>query len=139
MKKNYSLIEHTADIGIKVRGRTKNELFKNSALAVFDIIAEKKPAKNKIRRNITVKLKADSLGSLLIEWLNELISLSGARRLIFEHFKILSLEDNQLKAIISGVPDKDYRVNVEIKAATYHQLKIKKTVGGWLAEVIFDV
>ncbi|MFA6350316.1 MAG: archease [Candidatus Omnitrophota bacterium] len=139
MKKNYSLIEHTADIGIKVRGRTKNELFKNSALAVFDIIAEKKPSKNIIRKNITVKLKADTLESLFIEWLNELISLSGARGLIFDCFKIDKLDNDWLKAVISGVPAENYRVNVEIKAATYHQLKIKKTVKGWLAEVILDV
>ncbi|MFH1640350.1 MAG: archease [Candidatus Omnitrophota bacterium] len=45
MKKNYELIEHTADIGIKVKGKDLNQLFRNFALAMFDIIAEKKKPK----------------------------------------------------------------------------------------------
>jgi SHS2 domain-containing protein len=33
----------------------------------------------------------------------------------------------------------DYKINTEIKAATYHELKIEETKAGWLAEIIFDV
>ena len=40
--KNYELIEHTADVGIRVRGKGLNELFQNAAVAMFEIIAEEK-------------------------------------------------------------------------------------------------
>jgi len=139
---NYEFIEHTADIGIRVKGRDLEELFSNAALAMFDIIAERK---SEIRsqkletRNIAVEQKADNLDELFINWLNELLSLSSAKELIFSDLKIKKIQDNILRAKAIGQNIKDYQVKTEIKAATYHQLRIEKTADGWQAEVIFDV
>jgi SHS2 domain-containing protein len=47
--------------------------------------------------------------------------------------------DNKLEARVCGQGFQDYKVNVEIKAATYHQLKIEQKGSLWQAEVIFDV
>ena len=44
--KNYEIIDHTADMGIKVYGKNLLALFLNAAEAMFDIIVEttkKKP------------------------------------------------------------------------------------------------
>lgn len=136
---NYELIEHTADIGIRVRGKDLKELFKNSALAMFDITAQKKQPITKKQEKIIIKQKADSAEELFINWLNELLSLSSAKELIFEDFKIQKIDGNELEAIVVGDDIKNYKVNTEIKAATYHQLKIEKIKSGWQAEVIFDV
>jgi len=38
--KDYEVIEHTADIGIRVKAKDPAGLFKNAAAAMFDIIAE---------------------------------------------------------------------------------------------------
>ena len=67
--KNYELIEHTADIGIKLKGKDLRGLFKNVALAMFDIIAEKKTGENK-KQKIKIKQRADNLEELFINWLN---------------------------------------------------------------------
>jgi SHS2 domain-containing protein len=140
--KNYEFIEHTADIRIRVKGKDLKELFKNSALAVFDIIAQ---TKSGVRgqgsgvKNITIKQKADNLEELFVNWLNELLSLSSVEELIFSDFQIAEIGENNLEAIAIGNSTANYRVNTEIKAATYHQLGIKKIPSGWQAEVIFDV
>jgi len=76
---------------------------------------------------------------LLIFWLNELLSFSGTKELIFFDFQIGRLENNILEADVSGWQAKDCRINTEIKAATYHGLKIWQDSGFWRAEVIFDV
>jgi SHS2 domain-containing protein len=76
--RTYELIEHTADIGIRVKGKDLKELFKNAASAMFDIIAEKKPQATSHRLQATriiVKQRADNLEELFINWLNELLSL----------------------------------------------------------------
>jgi SHS2 domain-containing protein len=78
MIKNYELIEHTADIGIKIKGKDLRELFINAALAMFDIIAERKNSQGK-RREIKIKQKAEDLGELFINWLNELLFFFGKR------------------------------------------------------------
>lgn len=142
MKNNYELIEHTADIGIRLKAKDLKGLFKNSALAMFDIIAEKKSPVTAHRspvKKIIVKQKSNNLEELFVNWLNELLSLSATKELIFSDFTINKLNENVLKAVVIGNDMKNYKVNTEIKAATYHELKLEQTSSGWQAEVIFDV
>jgi SHS2 domain-containing protein len=141
LQKNYELIEHTADVGIRVKGDNLKALFKNAALAMFDIIAEKKSVTKSQSHKvaIVVKQKADNIDELFINWLNELLSLSATKENIFCGFLFKKLDTNNLEAEISGCDIKDYKVNTEIKAATYHELKLQQEDFGWLAEVIFDV
>lgn len=146
----YELIEHTADIGIRLKAKSLEELFKRAALAMFDIIAEKKPSvtSNQSLEKIIIKQKADSLDELFVNWLNELLSLSATKEIIFSDFRIIKLTEKSIEAVALGKDTADYKVNVEIKAATYHELKIEKcdsdkpakvSVAGWQVQVIFDV
>lgn len=136
----YELIEHTADIGIKVKAKDLEELFKNTALAMFDIIAERRQETgDKKQESIFIEQEAENLEELFINWLNELLFLSATKELIFSDFKINRLDENNLEAEIKGCDIKNYKINTEIKAATYHELKLEKTASGWQAEVIFDV
>jgi len=139
--KNYELIEHTADIGIRVKGKDLEELFHNAALAMFDIIAEKVKStsqKSKVK-NLEINQKAEDSEELFINWLNELLSLSATKESIFSDFKIHKIDKKNLQATAIGEDVRNYRVNTEIKAATYHQLKLEESADGWQAEVIFDV
>jgi SHS2 domain-containing protein len=147
--KNYELIEHTADIGIRVRGEDLKELFRNAALAMFDIIAEKLTADScpclagrqelTPGKKIAIQQEADNLEELFVNWLNELLSLSATEEKIFCDFEFKNLNERNLGASVGGGNLKEYKINSEIKAATYHGLKIEKTKIGWQAEVIFDV
>ncbi|MBU1727186.1 MAG: archease [Candidatus Omnitrophica bacterium] len=147
--KNYEFIEHTADICIRVKGADLKALFINTALAMFDIIADKLPVKSPLdsaraeqaTRPQTVKIEqeAENLDELFVNWLNELLSLSSAQEIILSDFKITDITTTYLKAEAIGYSSEDYKFNKEIKAATYHELKIEKSDGGWQAEVIFDV
>ena len=136
--KNYELIEHTADIGIRVKAHDLKELFINAALAMFEIIAERKKTEAK-KQKINITQKADDREELFINWLNELISLSATKGLIFDVFKINKLKENSLEATVVGRDIKNYKINTEVKAATYHALKLEEALSGWQAEVIFDV
>jgi len=143
--KNYELIEHTADIGIRVKADNLKDLFKNTALAMFDIAGELKPISSgpatieipKFKVNICQN--AETLEELFVNWLNELLSLSSAKELMFTDFIIHRLDKANLEADVFGEDINNYKINTEIKAATYHQLKIEKDKSVWQAEVIFDV
>jgi SHS2 domain-containing protein len=137
--KPYEIIEHTADIGIRVKAGDLKELFNLSALAMFDIIAEKSDAKQNLPVKIKIEQRADNLDELFVNWLNELLSLSAIKELIFFDFQIKKINKNFLRAVVFGRSSEVYKVNVEIKAATYHELKIEEDASGWKAEVIFDV
>ncbi len=107
---------------------------------MFDIIAEQKTENRKQRtEKFSIKQKADNLDELFINWLNELLSLSATKEKIFCEFNFKKLDKNNLEAEVGGCDIENYKVNAEIKAATYHQLKIEETKSGWQAEVILDV
>jgi SHS2 domain-containing protein len=89
----YELIEHTADIGIRVKAKDLKDLFRNAGLAIFQISAEKKKIKQIKPHNLTIIQKADNLEELFINWLNELLSLSSSKGLIFEEILIKKINE----------------------------------------------
>ena len=137
---NYEFIEHTADIGIRVYGKNLEELFLNSARAAFSIITNFIPAEEKTRH---ISLEAQTLEDLLVNWLNELISSFFAYKFLPNSYAVVITlgSPNILKATVKGDEYDPYsrKVDAEIKAATYHNLKIEKTKEGYKAEIIFDV
>jgi len=135
----YEVFEHTADIGLRIKGSSLQELFKNAGLAIFQVSSRRQYVKDKKHTDIIIRQKSDSLDELFINWLNELLSISSAKGLIFHNIKVKKLENNNLEALITGSSIENYRVNTEIKAATYHQLKIEEKNGEYIAEVILDV
>lgn len=138
--KKYQIIEHTADIGIEVLGKDLKELFSNAAVAMFDIMAEAEGGKKKdcLQEEI-IRQTGQDLEELFIGWLNELLSLSAIKRLIFIEFQIEKVNKHSLQAKVRGCDINNYRINTEIKAATYHALKIEEKPFGYSAKVIFDV
>ena len=137
--KNYEFIEHTADIGIRVRGRDLKSIFKNTALAMFDIMAQKQKGKTLAPKALSIKQKAANREELLLGWLNELLSLSAAKGLIFKSFAIKRIDERSIEALVTGEDIRGYKIKTEIKAATFNSLMLKEMGSGWRVEVVFDV
>jgi SHS2 domain-containing protein len=138
--KNYSFISHTADIGIIVKGKNLEELFINAAQAMFEIIAEHASTTYKPSgRKFTIRQTAASVEELFVNWLNELLSLSAATLTIFCAFTFKLLDTQSLRAVVQGCDAKSYTIKTEVKAATRHELEVKRIKTGWQAKVIFDV
>ena len=137
--KKYEPIDHTADMGIRVWGKTKRELFENAAEGMFSLIADKKTVEEKKR--IKFSLNAPDLRELFISWLRELLYRYSAKGLVFRKFMIKKLEDTKIvaEAIGEKFSLKKHGFKNDLKAVTYHDLDIKKTKSGWQAQVIFDV
>lgn len=138
--KNYALIEHTADIGMWLKAGNPEELFINSAEAMFDIMAERVSGRKRQRlEKFLVTETGDNIEELFINWLNELLSLSQVKEKIFCEFAFEQFGEKNLRAVVSGEDIANYRVEKEIKAATYHELEVRKINSSWQAKVIFDV
>ena len=137
MKKRYKVISHTADVGIIAYGKTLSELFENAAYGMFSLITDIERVKEK--GTIAISLQDNNLEELLIAFLNELQYYFSMKQLLFRKFEILSLTDTKLKASVTGEKISDHKVLHEIKAATYHNLKIKKIKNNYQVQIIFDV
>jgi SHS2 domain-containing protein len=140
-KKNYTIIEHTADIGIAVEAPDCAGIFVNAAEGMFDIMAERRDtnAPDTPGIKLDVRLTAENQDELLVNWLNELLSLSASKGLIFTGYKIHRLTERSLDASVSAEDIKRYRQNKEFKAATYHELELLRGPDSFKAKVIFDV
>ena len=51
----------------------------------------------------------------------------------------LHTQEKRIEAAAAGYKKENFHIKTEIKAATYHELKIEKTKSGWQAQIIFDV
>jgi len=135
----FEVIEHTADIGIRAFGASRTKLFENAAYGMFSLITDLE--KVRIDSAFSIEIEADDLETLLVEWLNELIYLYDSRSLLLKSFKISSLQETALQGMAyeEQIDFSRHGLNADIKAATYHMLKINKDPAGWKAEIIFDV
>lgn len=137
--KRFEVIDHTADIAIKVYGGTLKELFENAALGMFNIIADLEGIKSSVE--IEVKIEAPDEEELLIEWLEELLHNFYTKNIIFSEFKIAELTSVNLSAKVKGrfIGENRNRLKSEIKAATRHELKINRVNNKYETQIVFDV
>ena len=140
MKKFEFVDITTADVAFRAYGKDLNELFENSALAMFEVMINTKQVKPKIKRKIEVK--GNDLQSLMFSWLNELLVFVDSEGLVFSDFKVEVREkDFILNAVCKGekIDPKKHETRTAVKAATYHQMEIKKVNNKWQAQVILDI
>ena len=138
MEREFEIVDHTADVGIRAYGASINQAFANAAKALFRLITELDNVNEVLHRDI--ELVAPDQESLLVEWLNELIYLFDAENIIFKRFDITRLNSTRLKARGYGekVNISKHKLKIGVKAATYHMLKVDKT-NGYQVQVLFDI
>lgn len=139
MKKYYTFINHTADIGIEVKNNNLIQVFIHTAKGMFDIITD--IDKISLEKEVRIEINGNSYEDLLIDWLNELLFYYETEKLVFGEFLIDELGPNIIKSIVLGenLKQKKHKIKKHIKAATYHNLKIVKENNSWKVVVIFDV
>lgn len=135
----YKLIDHTADIGLEVESADIEGIFVRSGLAIFDLMFGLDSISKRASRGFHIE--GDDLRELLVAWLNELLYVYAVENMIFSDFCDVDLKEQSFKATGLGEkfdPDK-HRIEMEIKAATYHGLVLEKINGLWRTKIIFDV
>ena len=136
--KEYELLEHTADVGIKAYGDSLDEAFAHAAKGLFDIMTDTSEIKPVQKVEVSLP-DAPSLEQLLVDWLSELVFLNGARNLVFGRFDV-KISGTSLKATVFGdeYDVKKYRMGTEVKAVTYHMLEVHAQPPIWV-QVLLDI
>lgn len=138
-KKNYRIIDHTADTGIEVQGATCEELFENAARAFCDVLCDEKTVRPVVAKK--VGLTRANNEELLQAFLSELLFYFEKDQLLFSAVHITFTNNHTLAATLKGeslVPGR-HHVKTGIKAVTFHQLRVWREEMQWKARVIFDV
>jgi SHS2 domain-containing protein len=110
---DYTLLDHTADLGIRIRGTDPIDLFENAGRALMHLILRmKSPGKT---TPLKLSLSGDDLADLMVRWLGEILYLFEGENLVVTE------------------------ILMEIKAVTYHQIEVVDKGDMWESSVIFDL
>jgi SHS2 domain-containing protein len=137
--KRFEILDHTADIGLIVHGENLKALFENAGEAFFHLITDLRKVRRRIERRINIG--GESLDRLMVDWLSELLYLHDVESLLFKRFKVESVGEDGLKAIVKGEPFQEgvHVIKTEVKAVTYHRIEVRQEKGRWRAQIIFDL
>ncbi len=135
---DYALLDHTADLGIKVRGVDLKDLFETAAKALMHLMTRGESPGITTEMNITVS--GQDLPDLLVRWLGEILYLLEGEDLVVTSVHIDSIFPSRLDATLQVIPFDPafHRIRHEIKAVTYHQIQVMNKGSIWEAQVIFD-
>jgi SHS2 domain-containing protein len=135
----YETFEHTADLGLRVRAADLDTLFNEAAQCLFSAIVEDL-ATVRPTQKIEVRLAADANDYLLFDWLRELLYQFDTELLLLSQFAV-NVSDAGVVGSAWGEPLDRTRHNLEheVKAITYHGLRVEKVGNAWEAEVIVDI
>lgn len=130
----YREIEHTADWMLEVWAPDLPSLLEQAARGMYTLSGVRLEGGD--HRNIAYELDFLDPESLLVRFLGELLYYGDQESLGFDGFQI-RVEGNHMDALLSGLSIRSR--DKEIKAVTYHNLKIKSTKRGLEARIVFDV
>lgn len=136
----YRVFDHTADLGVAVFAATREQLYADAALALFDLLAELAPVREAAAREITVT--GGDPADLLVNFLREALFAWNGEGFLMKSCLVREAGPQRLTALLRGeaFDPARHRIKQEIKAVTYHQAEVCQTAaGGWTARVIFDV
>jgi len=135
--KKYEILEHKADLKMRIFGETKEELFHNALLGMGESMKPEiqKPGK---KTNRKVKITSLDLSTLLVDFLSEVLYLSQTNKEVYLDAKFRKFSDKNIEGEIFGQKVKSF--DEDIKAVTHHDLNIRQKPDGiWEATVLFDI
>jgi len=137
--RHYELINHTADLGVRLRGKTLNELFVNAAKALMELLVTFDPSESGQALPLTVS--GDDTTDLLVRWLGEILYLFEGDSLLVTDVVIENMTPIRVDALLWTLPlnETSHEFITDIKAVTYHRANVIAKEDYWEACVIFDV
>jgi len=139
---SYKFFDHRADVGIVGTGKSYEETFQEAAKAMFEIMCDLKKVKQ--IKSIPIAATAKDMEELFIEWLNELLAQKDIKDMLFSSFKVKiskARDGYKLAGTAKGekLNQKKHRLQTEVKAASYSQLKVWKEKDLYKARCVVDV
>jgi SHS2 domain-containing protein len=129
---------HQADIGVRGVGATLDEAFAEGAVALMAVICS--PDKVESKEQVAIACECEDVELLFADWLNALIYEMATRRMLFGRFEV-TIDGDKLRGKAWGeqADPERHETAVEVKGATYTQLKVSQENGKYIAQCVVDV
>lgn len=134
----YEILKHTADIRLKVWGRTKEELFEEAARALLKIMQPE--VKNRraapVKRHLSAE--AANLTELAVDFLNRILTSAQTNKETYIKVGVRHLYGTKLEAELDAIKVKGF--GEDVKAVTYHEADVKQNEKGeWETFLVLDI
>jgi SHS2 domain-containing protein len=131
----YEELDHTADVALRIRGANLADLVRNAALGMSALLCADPARKPDMRQQVEVR--SDDGAALVVDWLNELLYLTELHQRIWRVSTLVEASETSVRAEVTGFACR--RAGHAIKAATYHDLHLRRDEQDLTITIIFDV
>ena len=141
----FETFDHTADIGLEVRGESLADLLETAARGVFSIMLDDGPHEVAVEADVASAPDpslGDDAAELVVCWLQELLYRFELEHLVPLEFDFAEAGPARVRARVGfgRFDPKRHRAGTEVKAVTYHELAVREGAdGAWSARFILDV
>lgn len=131
----FEVIAHTADIRIRVTSPSLEDLFRDAVKGLMSVMRPQGDRGS--RRSLSVHVDSPDTTSLLIDFLNDVLTRCAIEREKVRSFAIGKLAETSIDATIDlhGVD----HFEEDVKAVTYHEAEVRRTDHGWTTMLVFDI
>lgn len=140
--KDFWYLTHDADILVRLKGDTFEGMLISGMKALFATILLDYPTAYSPTSRKDFEFNGDTREDLLVDWLRKLLHAFSVDSVVPVNAVIRKISGTRYRAHVAFgeyVPGKS-KLNTEIKAITYHNLKVWSDRGfDWNATVLFDV
>lgn len=139
----FDFLEHTADVYIRAYGKTMEEAYENSALAMFEVMTDTEKIAQ--TQEQTLEVEAEDQYALLYNWLEALLVKFETEGMLYSRFQILDWKETKeifkFKAKVWGekFDVQKHPQKVGVKAVTYHRMMIIRERDSVTLEFILDI
>lgn len=138
MTGRFEVLEHTADVGLRLTGDSPEEVLEAAAEGLATLQGAWSPGEGERH---PVNVVAADLPGLLAAWLDELLYLLESRDVVIGGVTVDGVEDGRLRGSVRLAPrgERDLE-STGVKAATLHRIRFEREPNGtWSAGVYLDV
>jgi SHS2 domain-containing protein len=133
----FELLEHTADVGIRARGATLEEVFEQATLGLAEVLGAWRPDGGE---EVAVEVTAGDPGALLVDWLSEVLWEHETRgHAPIAGVRVERVAGERAAGAVAFSSTDPPAEGTFVKAVTYHRLRVGRDAGGWVADVFLDV
>jgi SHS2 domain-containing protein len=142
-ERDYSLLDHTADLGIRVTGASAADLFKKCALAVMNLLFDTtiRASDKNVKETVPFFITGQDWEDLMVNFMREILFLWNGQARVLVDLVIKSIQAHEIdfSAIVTKNEFLEREPKREIKAVTYHQIEVRQTDALWVSRIIFDI
>jgi len=129
------IIEHTADIRLRVTAPTREDFFREAVRGTIALLNPEK-GERKVERDVNVDAGDPTV--LLIDFLNEALSNAHAHREAYDDVVFSSFTATHATARLVGT--EAIAFGADVKAVTYHEAEIRQNANGeWSTVIVYDI